>query len=282
MSENSSKCSKMISFIIIIHCSKNSSLVSNDSTRAYTYGYLTQLPAWIKTLRLPYIHLEFNRIFANAPTANSNENPPATPQQVWRPKSIGREAHLELDVGEVPDKRASDQIGGLLAPDAGDADDPPLRPRLGEVIEVELLGPGGELLLGLLDEPLLHFLPPVKGRRPALPPLVPELPPLPSRQGIGAGGLESRGDRRRRMRGGRGPSGDPGSVDWRAEEEEEGGGGERGAEVVAVGARTPLEKSLFHLLLLRIGCDFCWFSEFFFPVFPRREQGDSIQVSDAI
>lgn len=152
--------------------------------------------------------------------------------------------YLEVDLGEVPDERAGDQIGGLLAPDAGDADDPPLGPRLGEGVEVELLGPGGVPLLGLLDEPLLHFLPPVVGR-PALPPLVPELPPLPRRQGLGAGWrLESRGDRRRRRRRRRrGPSGDPGYTDWRAEEE---GGGEGGAEVVA---RTPLEKSLLHFLL---------------------------------
>ena len=93
---------------------------------------------------------------------------------------------------EVSDEQASDELGGVLASGPGDTDDPPLRAKVGEVVEVELLRPRRVPLLGLLEKPRLNLLSPVLAHL-ALSPLVPQLPSLSGAQ-LGGGRLEGRGD----------------------------------------------------------------------------------------
>lgn len=106
--------------------------------------------------------------------------------------------YLEIHGGINPNEGPDETVGGLLAGNTRNPDDPPLRAEQSEVVEVELLGPGGVALLGFDEELLLDVFFPVVGAHPALPPLVPQLPPLPRCQltastlGAGGGGAESR------------------------------------------------------------------------------------------
>lgn len=98
-------------------------------------------------------------------------------------------------MGKVPSKQTSYEFGSLLAPDSRNPNDPPLRTQISEGVKVELLGPRGVPLLGLLEKPLLYFFPPV-GTHFALSPLVSELPSLFSSELLGGvvWGVQSRRD----------------------------------------------------------------------------------------
>lgn len=101
--------------------------------------------------------------------------------------------YLELHGREVPGHCTGHPLGGFLARNSGNSDDPPLRPKQSEVIQIQLFRPRGVAFLSLLDEPHLDlFLPVVCGL--ALSSFVPHLPSLSGRQRAFVYGIERRGD----------------------------------------------------------------------------------------
>lgn len=106
-----------------------------------------------------------------------------------------RRQNLKGDVRKVSSEQTSNEFSTLLLPDPRNPDDPPLCAQIGEFIEVELLRPRDVSLLGLLQKPLLHFLPPV-GAGFALSPLVSETSSLSGAELLGGivCGFKSRRD----------------------------------------------------------------------------------------